>query len=278
MDVQMPVLDGYNATRAIRKDPDRQVREVLVIAMTASAIRGDREKCLEAGMNDYLAKPVRQAALKEMLDEYIQNTRSAQLVMQSEHGERPTPGEKVNMETMKGPIKTTPVAEKTEAESLKLKVDTSNNTNRPPPQTNGSNNKEDQIKSPVPSIIVSPTEGDNNAPLNKPKKKRIPLKGSKRSAPENGAQASNAQSNGAADNNGTDEQAHSPPSGVMETQITGKVSTEVVSPDETVAKREKLEKLLKTTTSEQIRNQSVEEKEKEKKINASSSKTTSTQT
>jgi CheY-like chemotaxis protein len=62
MDVQMPVLDGYDATREIRKHPDPQVREVLVIAMTASAIRGDREKCLEAGMNNYLAKPVRYAS------------------------------------------------------------------------------------------------------------------------------------------------------------------------------------------------------------------------
>ena len=59
MDVQMPVLDGYNATREIRKHPDPVVNGVLVIAMTASAIRGDKEKCLEAGMNNYLAKPVR---------------------------------------------------------------------------------------------------------------------------------------------------------------------------------------------------------------------------
>lgn len=59
MDVQMPVLDGYHATREIRRHLDPNVRDVLVIAMTASAIRGDREKCLEAGMNNYLAKPVR---------------------------------------------------------------------------------------------------------------------------------------------------------------------------------------------------------------------------
>lgn len=71
MDVQMPVLDGYNATREIRKHPDPMVRDVLVIAMTASAIRGDREKCLEAGMNNYLAKPVRADTLKQMLESYL---------------------------------------------------------------------------------------------------------------------------------------------------------------------------------------------------------------
>ncbi|ETN36497.1 uncharacterized protein HMPREF1541_08775 [Cyphellophora europaea CBS 101466] len=77
MDVQMPVLDGYEATKAIRKDSDPNVNKVLIIAMTASAIRGDREKCLEAGMNDYLAKPVRQNVLKSMLDEYMTDTQAA---------------------------------------------------------------------------------------------------------------------------------------------------------------------------------------------------------
>ncbi|OQO01832.1 hypothetical protein B0A48_12305 [Cryoendolithus antarcticus] len=71
MDVQMPVLDGYNATREIRKHSDPRVRDILVIAMTASAIRGDREKCLEAGMNNYLAKPVRADTLKQMLESYL---------------------------------------------------------------------------------------------------------------------------------------------------------------------------------------------------------------
>lgn len=71
MDVQMPVLDGYNATRKIRADKDPNVNDVLVIAMTASAIEGDREKCLEAGMNDYLAKPVRSDVLKTTLDRYL---------------------------------------------------------------------------------------------------------------------------------------------------------------------------------------------------------------
>lgn len=71
MDVMMPVLDGYNATRKIREDEDTNVNEVLVIAMTASAIEGDREKCIEAGMNNYLAKPVRSDVLRNMLDRYL---------------------------------------------------------------------------------------------------------------------------------------------------------------------------------------------------------------
>ncbi|KAK5660738.1 hypothetical protein OQA88_12104 [Cercophora sp. LCS_1] len=71
MDVQMPVLDGYEATKLLRIDPLESVRKVLVIAMTASAIQGDREKCLAAGMNDYLAKPVRSEVLKKKLDAYL---------------------------------------------------------------------------------------------------------------------------------------------------------------------------------------------------------------
>ena len=71
MDVQMPVLDGYDSTRLLRQDEDPDVRGIVVVAMTASAIRGDREKCLEAGMNNYLAKPVRIAVLKSMLEDIL---------------------------------------------------------------------------------------------------------------------------------------------------------------------------------------------------------------
>ena len=77
MDVQMPVLDGYDATRLIRIDPDPAVRGVLIIAMTASAIRGDKEKCIDAGMNNYLAKPVRAAVLKDMLEDYLNQKHKA---------------------------------------------------------------------------------------------------------------------------------------------------------------------------------------------------------
>ncbi|KAJ5937019.1 hypothetical protein N7466_003469 [Penicillium verhagenii] len=72
MDVQMPIMDGYVATRHLRQDSVDAVRRILVIALTASAIQGDREKCLDSGMDDYLAKPILLAALKDKLDKYLQ--------------------------------------------------------------------------------------------------------------------------------------------------------------------------------------------------------------
>ena len=68
MDCQMPVLDGYEATRVIR-DPASKVlnHAVPIVAMTANAMPGDREKCLAAGMNDYTSKPVRPEALQAVL-------------------------------------------------------------------------------------------------------------------------------------------------------------------------------------------------------------------
>lgn len=71
MDVQMPHCDGYEATKLIRKHKDPNIRNILIIAMTASAIQGDREKCLESGMNNYLAKPVRAQTLKALLESYL---------------------------------------------------------------------------------------------------------------------------------------------------------------------------------------------------------------
>jgi PAS domain S-box-containing protein len=69
MDCQMPVMDGYAATRALRREP--QWRELPVIAMTANALVGDREKVLAAGMNDHVAKPIKVDELFATLARWI---------------------------------------------------------------------------------------------------------------------------------------------------------------------------------------------------------------
>ncbi len=69
MDVQMPVMNGIEATKQIRLLPD--YANVPIIGVTAGNVLGEREKCLEAGMNDFLPKPLRQADLQEMLEKYI---------------------------------------------------------------------------------------------------------------------------------------------------------------------------------------------------------------
>ncbi len=71
MDCQMPVMDGYEATGKIRSMNRDGRPEVIIIAMTGNAMEGDKEKCLAAGMDAYIAKPVRLATLKEMLNDWI---------------------------------------------------------------------------------------------------------------------------------------------------------------------------------------------------------------
>ena len=68
MDCQMPVLDGYEATRAIRKAESRTGRHVAIIAMTANALDEDRDRCLAAGMDDYVPKPIDLEELRRALE------------------------------------------------------------------------------------------------------------------------------------------------------------------------------------------------------------------
>ena len=70
MDCQMPVLDGYEATRRLRQREDGR-RHTVVIGVTASAMVGDREKCLAVGMDDYLSKPIRLEPLRTLLEHWI---------------------------------------------------------------------------------------------------------------------------------------------------------------------------------------------------------------
>lgn len=68
MDMMMPELDGYDAIRMLRSEP--QFRHLPIIAVTAQAMTGDREKCLEAGASDYISKPIDDEQLVALLHQY----------------------------------------------------------------------------------------------------------------------------------------------------------------------------------------------------------------
>jgi len=73
MDVQMPVMDGYTATRKIRKWEAKlstSETHIPIIAMTAHAMKGDREKCLAAGMDDYVTKPIKPGTLFPVIEQW----------------------------------------------------------------------------------------------------------------------------------------------------------------------------------------------------------------
>ena len=74
MDVQMPVLDGLETTRLLRRNPKWE--EAPIIAMTAHAMSGDRERCLEAGRSAYISKPVQPAHLVSTVERYLEATAS----------------------------------------------------------------------------------------------------------------------------------------------------------------------------------------------------------
>ena len=67
MDVQMPGMSGFDATAAIRRQEESTGRHVPIIAMTAHAMEGDRDRCLAAGMDDYVPKPISLEALRRAL-------------------------------------------------------------------------------------------------------------------------------------------------------------------------------------------------------------------
>ena len=71
MDIQMPILNGYETTKKIRQMEDRKKAEIPILAMTANAFSEDRQAALEAGMNDHVAKPIDMNKLIPTLQKYI---------------------------------------------------------------------------------------------------------------------------------------------------------------------------------------------------------------
>ena len=79
MDCQMPEMDGYEATSLIRANAYAPFRDIPIIAMTANAIAGDKERCLEAGMNDYISKPISLTALTAAISRILKSRKPAAL-------------------------------------------------------------------------------------------------------------------------------------------------------------------------------------------------------
>ena len=71
MDVSMPQMNGLEATAAIREQERAEGRHVPIVGVTAHALKGDRERCLEAGMDDYLSKPISPNALLTKIERWI---------------------------------------------------------------------------------------------------------------------------------------------------------------------------------------------------------------
>jgi len=91
MDVQMPEADGFEATAAIRKKEEATGAHLPVVAMTAHAMQGDRERCLAAGMDGYLSKPVGAKELLSVIQAAMQSSKMASEAQAAPHREPEIP-------------------------------------------------------------------------------------------------------------------------------------------------------------------------------------------
>jgi two-component system, sensor histidine kinase and response regulator len=76
MDVQMPEMDGFEATASIRQNKQETGEHILIIAMAAHAMKGDMERCLQAGMDDYISKPIDAKKLYLKIEDIIHKDRT----------------------------------------------------------------------------------------------------------------------------------------------------------------------------------------------------------
>lgn len=101
MDCQMPVMDGFQATQTIREYERAANRARLpIVAMTANAMPGDREKCLNAGMDDYIAKPVKTQILEQVLRHWVNNTEEPEASRMSAPETNPQAASWINQEIL----------------------------------------------------------------------------------------------------------------------------------------------------------------------------------
>jgi len=89
MDVQMPEMNGFEATAAIRNLPDKAMRELPIVALTANAMMGDREECLKAGMDAYVTKPVRVKELYAAIAKIIPQSNQMEITESDPHFDLP---------------------------------------------------------------------------------------------------------------------------------------------------------------------------------------------
>ena len=68
MDIQMPVLNGHEATKALRK---KGFKDIPIVAITANVVKGSRKECLDAGMDDYIPKPIKREVIFQMINKLV---------------------------------------------------------------------------------------------------------------------------------------------------------------------------------------------------------------
>jgi two-component system, sensor histidine kinase and response regulator len=88
MDCQMPVMDGFDATRAVRRLEDPSLSRLPIVALTANAMQGDSQKCVDAGMDDFLSKPYTLEQLRSLLQKWLPGIDNSTVVTDSQQSER----------------------------------------------------------------------------------------------------------------------------------------------------------------------------------------------